>query len=264
MPSIDIGGVNLNYVEQGTGDEVILFVHGWLSSARIWQDCLGLLPEKYHAFALDLRGFGKSERVQVSINLPQFAQDIREFARQLGLAKFTYVGHSMGGATGLQFALDQPEMLKALVLVSTVPSHGAAMPPEMLAVTDIPLSKRDREEARGLVSLYFLARPPSPERVDEMVEDALSIDDEVYFASRDAFRSINFDVESRLGEIKIPTLIVAGDQDVAMPANNSRRTAQGIEGSQLEILEGNGHALILESPERFVDLLTGFIEERLL
>lgn len=256
MPSVNVKGVRLNYVEQGTGDEVIVFVHGWLSSLGAWKETWALLSPTYHAYALDLRGCGQSDRVKEGCTVAQFAEDVHNFSQELGLGRFTYVGHSMGGPIGIRLALDHPEVLKALVLVAPVPAHGLKIPDEQLPVVR---GGAGNEEFMHIFLPMLFATLPSDERVEELLKDMLSVEKEAFLDSLDSF--MFFDVESRLGEIKVPTMMVIGEKDMVTLPDEQRRTAKGIAGCRLEVFADNGHYLQIESPDRFVDVLTGFIEE---
>jgi non-heme chloroperoxidase len=261
MPSVTVNNVRINYTEKGTGDEVIVFVHGFAAAVGIWKEVLELLPIDYHAFALDLRGFGQSDKVG-SYSLTQFAEDVYGFGQQLGLPKFTYVGHSMGGAIGMKLALDHRDVLKAMVLTASVPAHGMEVPAtDAMAQADVMTMMKSMQDAspeamRGFMALAFTT-PPSDERLKEMVDYALSMDMEALTCMGE-LRSFN--LEPRLGEIKVPTLIFAGGKDM-IPLDGARRTADRIKGSRLEVFEDNGHMLHMESQNRFVKLLTSFITE---
>ena len=122
MPSVTINNVKINYVEQGSGDEVVVFVHGFAGGLRDWRETFNRMPKEYHAFALDQRGHGQSDRPG-SYKLTEFVEDIYAFSQELGIGPFTYVGHSLGGKIGYQFALDHPDVLKAMVLATPAPAH---------------------------------------------------------------------------------------------------------------------------------------------
>jgi pimeloyl-ACP methyl ester carboxylesterase len=96
MPTVTVNNVKLNYIEQGAGDETIVFVHGMAGAIGNWRRVLERLPEEYHAYALDLRGHGQSGKPG-SYQSTEIVQDIYAFSQELGIGRFTYVGHS-GGA----------------------------------------------------------------------------------------------------------------------------------------------------------------------
>ena len=162
MPSVTVNNVKINYVEQGSGDEAVIFVHGYSGALGNWKYVLEQLPKEYHAYALDLRGHGQSGKPG-SYQLTELAEDIYAFSRELGIKEFTYVGHSLGGKIGYKFALDHPDVLKAMVLVAPAPAHDFVPPDELAAVKDMITSSFGSPEAlRGFMAQQF-ATPPSEE-----------------------------------------------------------------------------------------------------
>jgi len=259
--------VKINYIEQGTGDEVIVFAHGWAQASGAWKEVLELLPKEYHAYALDQRGHGQSEKPG-SYDLAQFADDIYGFSRELGIGKFTYVGHSMAGPIGIKLALSHPEVLKCMVLIAPVPAHEMEVTPDVVAMmqsmgfADIPTAVKSMfgspEMIRGGWLAPLFGTPPSEERMNEFLDYALAMDSQAIDGCFAWIMSAN--LEPRLGQIRVPTLIVAAGKD-AISLNAIRRTANGIPGCHFEVFEENGHQLHNESPQRFGGLLTTFVKE---
>ncbi len=128
MPRVKANDTELYYQEAGTGREPMVLVHGWVSSSRIWVETIPRLPlKRYHVYAFDLRGAGQSERPASGYSPEQYADDIAAAMTAVGVETFHYVGHSMGGLTGMQFALRRPRRLRKLVLVAPAASGG--LPP---------------------------------------------------------------------------------------------------------------------------------------
>jgi pimeloyl-ACP methyl ester carboxylesterase len=110
---------------------------------------------------------------------------------------------------------------------------------------------------RGIAAQFF-ATPPSEELMNEVIEDIMATDQA---AVGDCYTwMLSSGLEPRLGEIKVPTLIVAGGKDM-QPVDAVRRDANGIKGCRFELFEDAGHFLTVESPQKFVDLLTSFIKD---
>ncbi|MGI8552251.1 MAG: alpha/beta fold hydrolase [Dehalococcoidia bacterium] len=108
MPYVQAGEVRLHYIEYGSGPEPLVFIHGFTSSTNAWSETLPQLPERYHAYALDLRGAGESDKPEGGYGPQIYAEEIHLAKRALGLDTFTYIGHSMGGVTGMAFACAIP------------------------------------------------------------------------------------------------------------------------------------------------------------
>ena len=265
MLSVTINNVRINYIEQGAGDEAVIFVHGFAGAIGNWRWVLERLPKEYHAYAIDQRGHGQSDKPG-SYQLHELAEDVYAFSQELGIGRFTYVGHSMGGTLGLRFALDHPDVLKASILVGHFPVREWMTPDiqaPILAMTgagDYPSAMKamfgSPEMTRGVLGSMF-ATPPSEELMNEMIEDAMATDPAAIGACFTWMLSSG--LEPRLGDIRVHTLILVGAKDPTSPAA-SRRDANGIKGCRFELFEDAGHFIPIESPQKFVDLLTSFIK----
>ena len=254
MPKIVVNGVELNYEEHGSGEERVVFIHGARGAATTWRDVLALLPANYHAYALDLRGHGQSAHVTEGCTMSQWANDVYRFSLELGLGKFVYVGVSMGGGVGIQLVIDHPEVLKAAVLVSPVPAHGWAGP----ADREEMLANWDDREAFGAQYEGILVKGLSQERLQERIDAGMLIKKEAYLSMVDTTQAFN--VESRLGEIRVPVMMVIAGKDSTLSPDEEWRTVKQIPGAKAVFFEDEGHIMYMESPQRLVSELTFFID----
>jgi len=255
--SVTVNGVRINYIEQGKGDEAIVFVHGYSGALGNWKNVLKLLPNDYHAYALDLRGFGQSEHPG-SYKLAEVVEDIYAFSRELELERFTYVGHSLGGKIGYKFALDHPDVLKAMFLVAPAPAHDFIPPEQREAfIGQITSVFGSQDLLRGFIAEDF-ATPPSDEDMNELISDMMSADPAAQ--KECAVWWVSTNLEPQLGDIIVPTFIVAGEKD-RLPLDFERRYALAIKGCRFEVLEGVGHMIQYDSPQRLTDLMTSFIKD---
>ncbi len=257
--SVTVNNVKINYVEQGEGDEVVIFVHGYAgSSLGHWRKVLELLPKEYHAYALDQRGYGQSDKPG-SYQLTEMVEDIYAFSQELGIERFTYVGFSMGGKIGMKFAVDHPDVLKALVLVS--PSAAFDLPPDAQlamkeSVKSILLSP---EMMRGAIE-QEAGKKLSEEFLDKMIEDTIMADPIAMNENMDML--VSTDLLPQLGDIRAPTLVMAGAKDKSSPLDVViMPTVNAIKGSRLEVFEDSSHFITEENPQKFVDLLKSFIKD---
>jgi pimeloyl-ACP methyl ester carboxylesterase len=127
MPFVQTTDVNIHYESAGSGDVVVVLLHGNLASWRWWKPVLDRLPAGYRAYAPDLRGFGETRRHRGSNSIQSLVKDLREFAVALRLPAFHLVGHSLGGVAALQFALDHQAQVRSLVLVAPAPAEGLSV-----------------------------------------------------------------------------------------------------------------------------------------
>lgn len=252
MPRVRANDTELHYDEAGTGGEPLVLVHGWMSSRRAWvETVLRLPPERYRVYAFDLRGAGLSGRPASGYSADQYADDVAAAMTALGVETFHYVGHSMGGLTGMQLALRHPGRLRKLVLVAPCASGGLPAP-QMLALAIA--ARRDAGRFRALTELV-LDRPLPERLVDVIVEDATGCSEGHAEESWRTMRDMN--LTARLGEIRVPTLVVAGDRDPLRPFNLA--DAARIPNCALHVFYRAGHWIPWDAPQEFAAVLADFL-----
>src|SRR4051812_3850475 len=126
MPFVDLQDLRVHYEEAGSGRNVLVLVHGNFASSRWWQRVFDRLPRGFRAYAMDLRGCGQTESRSGGYSIPRLSTDVGAFVDALDLPAFHLVGHSLGGAVALDFALRRPERVRSLALVAPSPAGGLA------------------------------------------------------------------------------------------------------------------------------------------
>jgi branched-chain amino acid transport system permease protein len=266
MPYAQLSQVRLHYYERGHGPETLLLVHGFQMSGRVWQLVQQALPEdRYRTIAPDLRGAGTTDAPadEAGYGVDVFAADVYELATQLGLRDFTLVGHSMGGATVARFAVDHPELLKALVLVDPTDPDGraAASPAEIDRAVDERMAVRRDALARGAGD-DALGLPHGGAHAalfEQLAGDVRTAPEQ---RLRGTVRSL---YRLRLGEqvarLPMPVLFTCGDADGTIPIEQLLRTwAKYPKGTGLQVWHGVGHSPNLEVPDELAALLARFVE----
>ncbi|MBI2953397.1 MAG: alpha/beta hydrolase [Chloroflexi bacterium] len=219
----------------------IIFVHGSGGNRAAWPFQARYFSQHHNVLAVDLPGHGPGVARRPS-TLREFVDFIDSLIREKPLAEPILVGHSLGGAIVLRLALDNPAAIGGLVLVGT----GAR-----LRVTPalIEALKTDFEAALATIGACSF----SPQAPEKMVEKALvemrKSGPELLlgdFAACDGF-----DVIDELPRLSLPTLIVVGRDDRLTPVKYSEYLNRAIAGSQLEIIDGAGHMVMLEKPDAF-------------
>ncbi len=267
MPYAQLSQVRLHYYERGHGPETLVLVHGFQMSGRVWQLVQQALPEdRYHTVAPDLRGAGATDAPpdEAAYGVDVFAADLYELVTQLGLRGFTLVGHSMGGATVARFAVDHPELLKALVLVDPTDPDGraAASPAEIDRAVEERMAARRAALARGAADegLGLPHGGPHAPLFAQLAEDVRTAPEP---RLRGTVRSL---YRLRLGEqvarLPMPVLLVCGDADRTIPIEQLLRTwAKYPKGTGLQVWHGVGHSPNLEVPDELAALLRRFVEQ---
>jgi pimeloyl-ACP methyl ester carboxylesterase len=253
MPRVSLNGIALHYLTGGDGPGSVVFVHGFCQSSVFWKDALGRLPPGHRGFALDLKGFGDSDKPQGPYGIPTFADEVLAFADALGLDRFALVGNSMGGVVCQSFATRYAHRLSRLVLVSTGAyarnPAGARERAERFLVMEW---KRDAFEE--MVKGFFAIRP---DNWQELVDVAMNARREAMAQTTLSSASLNF-LEA-LRQVRVPTLIVQGERDTSRTPEDGKEIQEAIPRSVLHVLPGAGHTPQLERPDLFYPLFLGFL-----
>jgi len=252
-------GVTLPYVEQGdpTGTPVVL-LHGFTDSLHSWDLVLPHLPSSVRAFALTQRGHGEAARPATGYRPEDFTADIAAFLDARGIERAVVVGHSMGSLIAQRFAVHFPARLLGLVLIGAAADWQSL--PEVDELWDAAASFGDTvapDFARAFQESTIATAVPS-EYFELVVQESLKLPAATWRALlRETMRDA--DTSSGLSGIGAPTLIVWGDRD-AMVAAQQRDLAATIPGARLVTYAGAGHATHWEEPERFAADLVAFVE----
>ncbi|MCC6142163.1 MAG: alpha/beta hydrolase [Nitrospira sp.] len=249
--SVTINGVSLSVLEAGTGDPII-FVHGVVTTSNIFPKYLNAYSPDFRGIAVDLRGYGDSQKPESGFTIQQFSKDLIALADKLDIEKPVWVGVSMGGMILQQLALDYPNRVRALVLVSTTDSA-------MVLDSDLPTigNPRDfREVSKNILVESFPQGTPST-LYQPLLDRIPSWNGTVL---REALTSMaQANVHGRINKITAPTLIMVGAKDsVATPLIAQEIQAQ-IAGAQL-VEFNTGHFMMAEDPERFQKVLGEFLQ----
>lgn len=270
------GGLDLAYNTEGRGRELVIVVAGGPGMPReYFQPVLSPLSWYVKLVYYDRRADTRSTKPPFeNVTVAEMADDIDALRRTLGYNRVTLLAHSFGGAIALDYALRYPEHVKRLVLVSTaavVEDQRNVERRLMQALSSDQLSSYTATEAQGratiscqqiqnryrlLFPLYF-RKPLEAKYADVNLYS-------VYFDAL-ARKLVNagseggFDVRSRLGEIKVPTLIIAGRHDLVTPLSNADVLARGIPHSRLAVFNHSGHFPFIEENFMFTEWVRQFI-----
>jgi pimeloyl-ACP methyl ester carboxylesterase len=243
-------------LEQPGAEPAVVCVHGYCQSSAYWVPTLDRLARAgVRGLAPDLPGFGASARRPGPYTMEAYADGIAGLLDARKLQRVALVGGSMGGVVAQHFALRHPARLVRLLLVAT----GGAMgdPAAGLARAEAVAAAPWDAAAVEPVVRGFFREPPAPERLAEYRRIALTAS---HAAAIEAARSnAGSRTLDRLGEIRVPTLIIQGRHDRARTPEHGAAMRDRIQGARLEILEGSGHTPQLEEPEAFHALALPFL-----
>ncbi len=250
MPEAFVRGEDVHFQDTvRASHHTVVFLHGSGGSHHTWRDQWAGLKGTARLVIPDLPGHAGSGGAPFG-TVDGYADWLADFVREIRLKSFVLAGHSMGGAIALSAALRRPAGLRAIVLAGT--GARLTVSPE---ITE-GIRARFGDFAPELVD-RMMAKASSPLLREDVVRDVLSTRPETYLAD---FAACNgFDVMERLGEIRLPTLVINGDEDTLTPLKYGEYLATNIPGGVLKIIHGAGHIAMLEKPIEINDVITSFL-----
>jgi 3-oxoadipate enol-lactonase len=254
--------VTIDYEAHGDGPAVLL-VHAGVADRRMWRGQAPMLARDHRVVAVDLRGFGETPHTRGPFS---HVEDLREVLDQLGIERATVVGGSFGAKVALGFAVTHPERVERLVLCPPVMPdwewsehvrRGWQEEDEALEAGDL-----DRA-AEVNVELWVDGPNRGPDAVDPEVRELVRTMQRHAFelAEPDPPPEPAPDPVVRLDDVRVPTLVVVGDEDVEDFLAMADAAAAGIPGARKVVIEGAAHVVALERPEEFNAALLAFLQD---
>jgi pimeloyl-ACP methyl ester carboxylesterase len=255
-------GASIFYEDLGKGRAVVL-LHAGVADCRMWDGTFEALAQRFHAIRLDIRGFGRSAMPPGRFS---YHHDLEVLLDHLAVAQASLVGCSFGGQIAIDFALACPDRVSSLVLVSA--GIGGREPSEqMIRFGDKEEALLARGDIEGATELNVRTWVDGPHRSPGEVATALR--ERVRTMQREQFEQVapqgveRLRLEppaiGRLGEIKVPTLVIVGDRDLPEMIEAGDRLASEIPDARKVVFPGVAHLVSMESPERFLEVVAEFL-----
>jgi 3-oxoadipate enol-lactonase len=261
MSTAQVNGISINYSIEGDGPETVVLVNGLADDLETWgYQTPALLEAGLRVLSFDNRGVGASDKPAGPYTTALFAQDTKALVDSLGIADFHLVGVSMGGMIAQEYAIAYPGDLRSLTLGCTYAAPGPfcsrmfAMWADMAPVMGLATVMRD-------VTLWAFTQEFFEQRGDELAEFEAGMATlvqpvDAYLAQLSSIQT--HDATDRLGEIRTPTLVLAGETDILIPVELSRRLHAGVADAEWTTVPG-GHACVWEHPDPFNETLLAYI-----
>jgi pimeloyl-ACP methyl ester carboxylesterase len=250
----EIGGLKIACWVNRDGFEAsrktLVFIHGSGGDHTVWVNQYGRLKDDFNIAALDMPGHGRSEgggEREVS----EYLEWVVKILEQIDARKPVLIGHSIGAAISLAFALKSGDRLSGIVPVG----GGATMPVNPAILDGL---KADPAAVIAMASKIAVAKA-NRERLSPVLAESMSrVNPETLYG--DFLACSRFDVTETVSRIRVPTLIVCGDEDKMTPPAMSQNLKEQIPGARLAMIGSAGHFPMLENPEAFNGVLRGFVE----
>lgn len=258
-----INGTILNVSEAGVENynktrPSLVFLHYFGGSSKSWTEVIERLAKDFHCVAPDLRGFGVSSDCAESYSIDDYVNDIVELISILRIENYALVGHSMGGKFALAFAARKPQNLQSLILL-------APSPPTPEPIADDEREKLLASHGNRCVATETICKAAGGKLPGEIFERAVS---DNLRTSKKAWRAwleteSRRDISAEIGEINVPVLIAAGENDDVMTAKLLKREiVRRLKNARLTVIPKVKHLLPLEAPTKIANLIREQIERR--
>jgi 3-oxoadipate enol-lactonase len=263
MPVSHVNGIDIHYLVEGEGPETVLLINGLADDLETWAyQVPALLEAGYRVVRFDNRGIGSTDKPVGPYSAELLADDAKALADFLGLNDYHVMGVSMGGMIAQRFALKYPEAVRTLTLACTYAAPGPfcsrmfRMWADAAQVMGVPFVMRD-------VTLWAFTLDFFQSREDELAEFETAmryLDQPVHAYLAQLAVIQNHDETANLGELTVPTLVLAGEQDILIPTALSHDLHELIPHSTWKTTPG-GHGCVWEYPDEFNSVFVDFLRE---
>ena len=266
MPFMQINGANIHYEDSDPYDQhkpVMVFAHGLLWSARIYDEQVAHFSAHYRCITFDFRGQGQSQITKTGYDMDSLTNDTEALLEALGIEQYHFVGLSMGGFVAQRLAIRHPDRILSLVLIATSadPEDVNNAPKYMKLVNAIRWLGMKRVSKKVLPIMFgeqFLTDKGRKDECKAWLEQLQA--NHKLGTTRAALGVIEREgVYEKISKITAPTLVIVGDQDVATPYPKAERMHFAISGSKLSVLKGAGHTATIETPEKINTAISQFL-----
>lgn len=247
---IKINNLDTYFEVYGKGKNVLI-LHGWGDSSQSWQRTAEYLAVQNRVFILDLPGFGNSEKPPNNWNTTSYVNFVENFIKSLEIDEIILLGHSFGGKIASGYAGKYPKTVKKLILVAAQGLEKKSFQTK-IKIAFYKLLKKGVEilglgKSKHYQNLLSKFGSPDYQNAGRMRRIMVNV--------------VNDEIESQLGKIKAPTMIVWGDKDEQLSLKTSKEFKKKISNSFIKIVWGASHFPQLEDPKTFHALLFQFINE---
>ncbi|NLJ57346.1 MAG: alpha/beta hydrolase [Tissierellia bacterium] len=249
---INIDGININYIDEGEG-ETVLLLHGWGGSIQTMMPIHNILIDKFRVVTLDLPGFGKSDKPKLPWDSYDYGLCIYKFIKKLNLKDLILFGHSHGGRISIVLA-SKYDLVKKLILI-----NSAGIIPKR------PLKYYIKVYSFKLIKKVYLLLPGKnkEEKLQRLYKKFGSQDyrDSEGIMRQTMVKVINDNLSNLLPLIKVPTLLIWGENDEDTPVYMGEIMEKLIPDSGLVVLKGAGHYSYIDGYERFRRIVNVFLKD---
>jgi pimeloyl-ACP methyl ester carboxylesterase len=239
----------VNRREWRSANKTLVFLHGTGGDHTVWLHQCVAFQHEYNIAALDLPGHGRSEG-RGENDVAAYVEEVRQVIAGMGIKAPVMIGHSLGAATALSYALAYGDSLAGVVPVG----GGAAMPVNSAILDGL---KAAPEVVIAMAAKIALAKSNRDRLSDALVKSMSAVNPDILY--NDFLACAGYDVTATVSRIRVPTLVICGDEDKMTPVAMSQSLKDSIPGAQLALIKNAGHFTMIENVEEFNRSLGGFV-----
>ena len=251
MNTVEVNGLRIAYQRAGKGPPLVL-LHGILGDSRDWRPQLEDLSDGFDVIAWDAPGCGQSSDPDESFSASDYADWLAGLMDALGAPPAHVVGLSWGGGLALELYQRHPGSVRSLILADTYAGWKGSLPPEVVAGRLASCLRESEMAPEEFIPDWIpgLVTDDAPQKLrDEIIAIMSDFHPSGYRAMATAFADL--DLRPVLPKIRVPTLLVWGEDDRRSPLSVGRQMCGSIPGARLFVIPGSGHMSNLEQPEQF-------------
>lgn len=258
----------ISYIEEGTGEKAVIFLHGWRSSKEVWGQVIQrigeLEGEKIRIFAIDFPGFENSPAPSKIFSVQDYAEIVKGFIEKLAIKNVVIVGHSFGGRVGIKLAALQPRTYAENTAAADLRGKGTCVIQKLVLVDSAGFVTKSFKKdffrvLSKIVKPFFVL--PYTQSFRKKIYQFIGAED--YLATPNLQKTfvniVNEDLTEDMERITVPTLIIWGEDDKETPVEFGKKMNSIIPNSKFQILANAGHFSFLDKKDEFVKELMDFI-----
>jgi pimeloyl-ACP methyl ester carboxylesterase len=247
-------GVNLRYLDTGTGEPTLVFIHGWCCNQSMWGAQIEAFAPKHRIIAVDLRGHGDSDKPDQDYDIACFVDDMAWLIREIGLERPVLIGHSMGGVTTLNLLRKHPDIARAAVFVD---AGITPFPAELMPVVDQTIEALKTpayaDVAKNVIGQFMFREESPPELRERVICDMAEASQRLMHT---ALKSTLSEENYPPGPLPVPSLFVRA----ATLQSTEEQIKERYPGMEIVPMDA-AHFLHMEKPEEFNAILARFLEK---
>jgi 3-oxoadipate enol-lactonase len=266
MPKAVVDDVEIYYETRGEGSPLTL-INGWGGGMDSWSPrMLDKLATQHLVVTMDNRGTGRSGKPDTTYTMDMMAADAASLLDTIGIEKSHVMGFSMGGMVAQAVAIDHPEKVSSLVLCGTGPGGLHRVGSDVHVQTELALIANplpEMTERDRTVKLLYLLYPRDyvDANLEALILDETYVDHPTpdYALHRQSQAIAGFDSYDLLPSLRMPVLVITGEDDVLVPPSNSETLTERIPGAVLVKIPGAGHGFLKQRTDEAVPKILGFL-----